>query len=54
MTQKQEIRAVKQLGEAIGYGNMVTLATALWRKNLRDGGCPESGAVIGTDYKLLN
>jgi hypothetical protein len=54
MTQKQEIEAVKQLGEAIGYGNMMALATALWRKDLRDHGYPESGAFIGTIYQLLN
>lgn len=54
MTQKQEIEAVKQLGEAIGYGNMMSLATALWRKKLRDRGYPEDGAFIGTVYPLLN
>lgn len=54
MTQKEEIEAVKHLGEKIGYGNMMTLATALWRKNLRDAGYPESGAFIGTIYGLLN
>jgi hypothetical protein len=54
MTQKQEIEAVKQLGEAIGYGNMMSLATALWRKKLRDSGYPQSGAFIGTIYQLLN
>lgn len=54
MTQKQEIEAVKQLGEAIGYGNMMTLATALWRKSLRDEGYPQSGAFISTVYGLLD
>lgn len=54
MTQKQEIEAVKQLGETIGYGNMMALATALWRKDLRDHGYPVSGAFIATVYPLLN
>lgn len=54
MTMEQEIIAVKQLGEAIGYGNMMVLATALWRKSLRDNGYPESGAFIGTIYGLLD
>jgi hypothetical protein len=54
MTQKQEIEAVKLLGEQIGYGNMMSLATALWRKDLKDGGYPQSGAFIGTIYHFLN
>ena len=54
MRQEQEIKAVKQLGEAIGYGNMMALATALWRKSLRDKGYPQSGAFIATIYGLLD
>jgi hypothetical protein len=54
MTQKQEIEAVNQLGDAIGYGNMMTLATALWRKSLRDEEYPQSDAFIATIYGLLD
>jgi hypothetical protein len=54
MNREQEILAVKQLGETIGYGNMMSIATSLWRKNLRDRGYPQSGAFIPTIYHLLN
>jgi hypothetical protein len=54
MNREQEVLAVKLLGETIGYGNMMSIATALWRKNLRDSGYPQSGAFIGTIYELLN
>jgi hypothetical protein len=53
MNREQEVLAVKLLGETIGYGNMMSIATALWRKNLRDRGYPQSGAFIGTIYQLL-
>lgn len=42
-----EVKAVKQLGEMIGYGNMITLATSLWRKKLIEGKLPPNGAFIG-------
>jgi hypothetical protein len=54
MNREQEILAVKLLGESIGYGNMMSIATSLWRKNLRDSGYPQSGAFIGTVYQLLS
>jgi hypothetical protein len=54
MNREQEVLAVKLLGETIGYGNMMSIATALWRKTLRDSGYPQSGAFIGTIYQLLN
>jgi hypothetical protein len=50
---EKEITAVKELGERIGYGNMMTLASALWRKNLKDSGYPEIGAFVPTIYPLL-
>jgi hypothetical protein len=53
MNREQEILAVKQLGEAIGYGNMMSIATSLWRKSLKDNGWPQGGAFIGTIYQLL-
>lgn len=36
MSRKQEIQAVKALGERIGYGNMMSIASALWANNLKD------------------
>lgn len=43
---QREVLAVQQLGEAIGYGNMMEIASALWRLHLIDGGGPASGACI--------
>lgn len=31
---KQEINAVKELGEVIGYGNLMDIASALWSMKL--------------------
>ena len=46
MNIKKEIKEVEKLGNKIGYGWMMTLASALWRKDLKDNGYPESGAFI--------
>lgn len=43
-----EIELVRQVGEDIGYGHLMSLASALWRKKLRDTGAPESGAFVAT------
>jgi hypothetical protein len=34
MSRRDEIIAVKELGEKIGYGNMMDIASALWSENL--------------------
>lgn len=36
---KNEILAVKSLGERIGYGNMMDIASALWTMKLSDDEC---------------
>jgi len=41
-----EIKAVKELGEKIGYGNMMCIASALWRKSLKEKEYPVSGAFV--------
>ena len=41
-----EIETIKILGEKIGYGNMMGIASALWRENLKQNSCPISGAFI--------
>jgi len=41
-----EISAVKALGEQIGYGHLMELASALWRKSLEQKGYPTSGAFV--------
>ena len=38
MSRKDEILAVKDLGERIGYGNMMDIASALWSIKLSDDG----------------
>lgn len=38
---KTEITLVKNLGDKIGYGNLMSLASALWRKKLVDDKCPK-------------
>lgn len=44
---KQEAVAVEWLGDSIGYGHLMALATALWRRKLKAEGLPEHGAFIG-------
>lgn len=41
-----EMYKVQQLGEAIGYGNLMEWASALWRRHLRERGFHPSGAFI--------
>lgn len=41
-----EMMAVKDLGERIGYGNLMCWASALWRKHLARGGNPVNGAFV--------
>ncbi len=48
MSQKEEILLVKELGERIGYGHLMSLASALWRRSLKEKGIPEYGAFIPT------
>ena len=42
----REVEAVRNLGEKIGYGNMMAIASALWRESLRQNKYPISGAFI--------
>ena len=49
---ESEAMAVKKLGEAIGYGNLMEWASALWRKKLYDLGCPTEGAFVPRIDKL--
>ena len=43
---KEEMLAVKQIGDNIGYGNLMSWASALWRKKLHELGCPTDGAFV--------
>lgn len=43
---KREVEAVKQLGSQIGYGHLMEIASALWRKDLKDNYGLNSGAFV--------
>lgn len=45
---KNEILAVKRLGDIIGYGNMMSIASALWGLKLQESNIPASGGFIPT------
>lgn len=45
---RRECEAVKRLGDEIGYGNMMTIASALWAKMLIDEGWGDGGAFYPT------
>lgn len=46
MDLKTEINVVKALGDEMGYGHLMSLTSALWRKKLIEMNVPESGAFI--------
>ncbi len=46
MNTKDEILKLKELGDEIGYGHLMSLASALWRQSLQEKGYPVSGAFI--------
>ena len=50
-----EVVAVQRLGEQIGYGHLMSLASALWRRNLRKeyGEKIAEGAFIPTPKMLV-
>ena len=51
MTRREEIERVKELGEEIGYGNMMDIASALWGMSLHGAyGAPHHHAHIPTCY----
>jgi len=45
---KSEVKLVQEIGEQIGYGHLMSLASALWRKSLKDKNYPEIGAFVPT------
>jgi hypothetical protein len=48
-----EIDEVFKLGERIGYGHLMCLASALWRRKMRVMGLPDSGAFVPTSITAL-
>ena len=43
---KEEMLKVKELGEEIGYGNLMSFASALWTKELSNMNHPILGAFV--------
>lgn len=56
MRDTQEVLAVKELGDKIGYGNMMEIASALWRRMLKENYGPgiENGAFVTTCLHALH
>lgn len=48
-----EINQVRELGERIGYGNMMSIAAALWTIKLREDGTPRQPPRIATNLSSL-
>lgn len=48
MKREEEITSVYKLGEEIGYGNLMEIASALWEKDLTTRGEPAEGAFVPT------
>ena len=46
MSRIEEINAVKELGEKIGYGNLMSIASGLWSVDLQKKYGTSSGAFI--------
>lgn len=47
-TFKDQVKLVKSIGDNIGYGHLMFIASALWRKDLKEHGVPPEGAFIPT------
>lgn len=45
---RHEILYVKALGEMIGYGNLMDIASILWAEQLKRNGLSDSGACYST------
>lgn len=44
---------IKKLGESMGYGHMMTIASVLWSDDLKTNGYPESGAFVPTILSFI-
>ena len=49
----QDVYAVKQLGDAIGYGHLMDIAHELWARLLEDKGLPRRGAHCVVGYPMV-
>ena len=49
----QDVYAVKQLGDAIGYGHLMAIAHELWARHLESKGWPRRGAHCVVGYPMV-
>lgn len=47
-TFKEQVEIIKSIGDQIGYGHLMCIASALWRKRLKETGTPPEGAFVPT------
>lgn len=50
---KTQVSLIKQMGDEIGYGQLMSLASALWRAKLKETNTPVSDAFIPTIIDFL-
>lgn len=48
-----DVKLVKTIGEEIGYGHLMSIASSLWRESMRDKGYPISGVFVPTCISFL-
>ena len=49
----QDVYAVKQLGDAIGYGHLMAIAHELWARHLESKGLPRTGAHVVVGFPMV-
>jgi len=49
-----DVNNVKELGEEIGYGHLMSIASALWRKSLMEKNYPIDGAFVPTCLSFVD
>ena len=49
----QDVYAVKQLGDEIGYGHLMALAHELWARHLESKGLPRTGAFVAVSFPMV-
>lgn len=45
---RYDVKLVKTIGEEIGYGHLMSIASSLWRESMRKQGYPVVGAFVPT------
>jgi hypothetical protein len=53
MDKQEEVNRVQELGSKIGYGHLMCIASALWRKSLKESGYPAIGAFVPTALPFI-